>query len=593
MSRKRANFRMTFAAATILLLAIAFLLTAVLGSFAGARVDLTSDKLFTMSKSAAKILGELKVPVQVKMYITPVDKMPTDLRNLERDITDKLRDYERASNGMLQYSVFNPQNDEEMQNALTSKGIRPFQVQSVERDEIGVKLVWSAMTIAYKDYPEEIIPQVFPQSLANLEYELISRVYRLTQEKKPKIALFAPKQPVDQQMAMMYLQQGMQPPEPQDQYQSVQQLLSQEHYEVAPIELTEQSRIPDDATALVVLNPYDLNERQVFEINRALSNGLPTIMALQSHEYDYSPSFRGGFSINGQSHNTGMDAMLQKFGVTLLKDHFFDASLQVLSIPRTQNLGGLRFQTSEPVRAPIQILVTESQMNQDSALTNRIGSLLYLWGTPLELNDSEIARQSLTATTLMTSSQRCWRADYTDGVVPGSYFNEANKDFLGPQPLAVMLEGEFPDTFEGKSVPQWPGKGANAEAATAGDEGPADSEQTITVAPLAPRPAKLLVLGCAKMFSDDIIQAGQNALLLLNSVDAMAHGEDLISIRTKMLTQRVIKPVTDSQKLFYRLFVTALVPIGLAIFGIGRAAVRRKEAALYRQQLGQKSRFHA
>ncbi len=589
MRNNRRKFRITFGISTVLLLAIAVFVTSILGNLSGARLDLTSDKLFTMSPAAAKILGELKVPVQVKFFITPVEKMPTDLKNLERDITDKLRGYERVSGGMLQFALFNPQNDEELQNTLTAKGIRPFQVQSVERDEIGVKLVWSAMTIAYKDYPEEIIPQVLPQSLNNLEYDLISRVFRLTNEEKPKVAVYAPPRAVNQQLAMMYLQQGMQPPAPQDVHQSLRQLLSQEHFEVVPIDLTRDSTIPADAAVLLVINPAELDDRQAFEINRALSNGMPTILAVQNHIYDYAPAARGGFTMSGVGQSSGLESMLEQFGVTVMKDHFFDQSLQVLNIPRTANLGGLRFQTSEPVRSPIQILVTETQMSSESALTNRIGNLLYLWGTPLALNNSELARQQLTATTLMTSSDRCWTEPYNDGVVPGSYFNANNKEILPPQLLAVLVEGEFPDTFADRTVPDWP-----QATPPPGEEEEAPAPPTPdVVAPLAPTSNKLLVVGCAKMFDDDIIQAGQNALLLLNAVDALVHGDDLISIRAKMLTQRVIKPVVDSNKFIYRIFVVGLVPVIIAAFGIARAAVRRKEAAIYRQQLALRPKSRA
>ncbi|MFH1841860.1 MAG: GldG family protein [bacterium] len=583
MSKKRTNFRITFGVATVLLLAIAFLLTAVLGSFPGARLDLTSDKLYTMSPAAAKILGELRVPVQVKLYITPEDRMPTELRNLGRDISDKLRDYERASDGMIEYAIFNPQDDEEMQNSLSTKGIRPFQVQTVDKDEIGVKLIWSAMTIAYKDYPEEILPQVLPQSLANMEYEVVSRIYRLTHEEKPKIALYAPAKEVDQQLAMMYLQQGMQPPAPEDVYSNLRQLLEQEHYQVVPVDLTKESRIPDDAAVLLIMNPVELNERQVYEINRALSNGLPTILAMQAHEYEYTPARRGGFTMNAHGTSSGLEDMLGKFGVALVQDHFMDTNLQVLSIPRTQNMGGLRFQTSEPVRAPIQILVTESQMNAESPLTNRISNLLYLWGTPLDINASELARQELAVTNLMTSSDRCWREEYNDGVVPGSHFSESGKDFLGPQPLGVLIEGEFPDSFESFPLPDWP-LDPSAAPTPAGEE-PVAQEPEDFIAGLDPTPTRLMVFGSAKMFDNSIIQAGQNALLLLNALDYLAHGEDLISIRTKMLTQRVIKPVTAGEKMFWRIMVTALVPVILAIYGIIRVGVRRKEAAMYRQQL--------
>jgi len=229
-------------------------------------------------------------------------------------------------------------------------------------------------------------------------------------------------------------------------------------------------------------------------------------------------------------------------------------------------------------------------MNADSPVTNRIGSLLYLWGTPLQLNDSELARQELQATNLMTSSNRSWVEPYSDGIVPGSYFNESNKEFLGPQPLAVMLSGTFPDAFQGRSMPEWPAKPGAEDNPDETQQPPAAED---IVAGLNPQATKVVLVGCAKMFDDAIIQAGQNALFFLNSVDGLAHGEDLISIRTKMLTQRVIKPVSDSQKLFWRLFVTILVPVLLVIYGVVRAASRRKEAALYRQQLALQSKSHA
>ncbi len=562
MSSKRRNFRISFAAATVLLAALAVLLTGVLGRLSGARVDLTSDKLYTMSPSARKILSELKVPVQVKLYITGTDKMPTELKTLERDITDKLEDYRRASGGMLEYAVYDPQDNDQMQSDLTSRGIRPFQVQSIDKDEIGVKLIWSAITIAYKDYPEEIIPQVLPQSLSTLEYDLISRIYRLTRERNPKVALVAPKQEVDPQLAMMYLQQGMQPPEPQDVYTQVSELLRQEHYDVQRVDLTADSRIPDDADVLLVLNPTRFNERQAFEINRALSNGLGTIIAVQQHTYDYQPGMRGGFTISGIANETGLDSLLAAFGVPVSKDHLFDTSVQVLSVPRTQTIAGLRFQTNEPVRLPMQILVTSEQMNDDSPLTNRIGSLLYLWGTAIEPNDAALDRLDLKRTVLFTSSPQTWTAEFTPSIVPGSYFNPSGKEMVGPRPLAIMLEGQFPDAWQGKPVPAWP-----------------DSAADDQVAPLAEQPAKLILVGCAKMFDDMALQAGQNGLLLLNCVDALAHGEDLISIRSKALTQRLIRPVSDSEKLLFRLFTVVLVPVLLAVYGLVRAGRRRKEAA--------------
>ena len=580
MSAKRRNFRLTFAAAAVLLVALCFLLIAVSGGLRGARVDLTDDGLFTMSPAAVEILQGLAVPVQVKLYITPADKMPTQLRNLERDISERLRNFEQVSAGMIEYAVFNPQDDEELQQALGAKGINPFQVQSVDKDEIGVKLVWSAMTIAYKDKPEEVLPRVLPASLATIEQDVIGPIHRLTRERTPKVAVFGPRKSVDPQLAMMYLQQGMQPPEPSEQFARIGELLQQGHYEAVPVDISEQSPIPDDADLLIVMGLAELNQRQVWEVNRALTGGLPVIMAVQAHEYGYGPAQNGGWTISGQSLDTGLEPLLAGFGVTVGEDHFLDEAMETIDLPREYMLGGMRVQQREPVRLPIQIRITESQMLQSSPIVNRIGSLFYLWGTPVSTDAGTLSRHGLEATNLIESSGRNWTAPWNEGPVAAAVFQPGGRRQTGPQPLAVLVEGTFPDTFADREVPAWP-EAAEPDAETG--ELPAGPQPA--PGPADPQPSRLLVLGSAKMFDDNIIAAPQNALLLLNAIDYLVGNEQLLSIRAKTLTQRVIRPVTDREKLAWRLAVVFLVPVILTVYGLLRAASRRREAAHYREKV--------
>ncbi len=576
---KRRNFRATFTVATLVMVAIVVLLISVLSNMTGARVDMTSDKLFTLSPAAVKILKDLKVPVQVKLYITPADKMPTSYKTLERDIGEQLHNYERVSDGKLQFSVYNPQDNEDMQKELTSKGIRPFQVQSVDKDEIGLKLIWSAMTIAYKDHPAEVVPQILPETLPNLETMVIVPVYRLTRDKQPKVAVFAPKKEVDPQLAMMYLQQGMQPPQPEDQYKSIGQLLDQEHYESVKVDLTKDSPIPADADLLIVMAPVNLNERQAFAINRALSNGMPVLMAVQAHEYNYSPAPTGGWQISGRENKSGLEKVLGAFGLSVGTDHFLDANLQVLDLPREVNLGGLRMQTREPVKTPIQIKVTEDQMNPQEAITNRISQLLYLWGTPIDEDTAKLSQDNLQATTLMSSSDRCWTVPFNGGSLSTSDMDPRGKTMLGAQPLAVSVEGIFPDAYAGQDPPAWPAaKDANGDEASAPA---ADAPPT----PLTPAPSRLVLVGCAKMFDDNIIQGGQNSLLLMNAIDAMGGSSALLSIRAKTLTERTIRPVSAGSKAMWRFATVALIPVLFAVFGFARMARRRREAVRYRREL--------
>lgn len=576
MNNKRRNFRLTFAAAAALLAVIAFFLVSILGNLPRARLDLTSDRLFTMSPAAVEVLKGLKVPVQVKLYITPADKMPTQFRTLERDITEQMRNFEQVAGGMLVFSVHNPQSDEPMQKTLGAKGIRPFQVQSIERDEMGIKLIWSAMTIAYKDKPEEVLPQVLPQSLASLEQDVIGPVYRLTRDKAPKVAVYGPKKEIDRQTAMMYLQQGMQPPPPQEVYGRLGEMLQQGHYEVVPVELTAQSPVPADADLLVVMASQQLNERQAYEINRALTGGVPVVLALQAHEYGYAPAPGGGWSVNGQDLTTGLEPMLAGFGLTVSKDHFLDTAMEAIDLPREINLGGMRVQTREPVRVPMQIRVTETQMNPDSPIVNRIGSLFYLWGTPVVADAARLSAAGLSSTTLMSSSDNCWQEPWSEGPVTAAMLNPSGRKMLGAQPLAVLVEGSFPDTWSGRDVPAWPA--TDGQDAAAMPPAPAPT-------PVTPRPGRLMLVGCAKMFDDNVVGAMQNGLLLMNGVDYLAGSQALLSIRAKTMTNRVIESVDAKAKVFWRLFTVLAVPAVLAAFGIIRSGVRRKEATRYRESL--------
>lgn len=171
------------------------------------RFDLTKNNIYTISSSAKKILGRLKnVPLEITYYVTPKSKMPTALRTLEQDVVDKLKELQHL-NKNIKITVIDPTKGiedigvgkdteelakkiQEKVETLQKKGIVPFNAQSIERDSFNIKRVYSALSIAYLDKKEEVIPQVIPDNLNTMEYELVSRIYRMTLEKLPKVGVF-------------------------------------------------------------------------------------------------------------------------------------------------------------------------------------------------------------------------------------------------------------------------------------------------------------------------------------------------------------------------------------------------------------------
>ena len=176
--RSRPAARRTFAGAVVLSLGIGLAFNWIFAGQHIGRFDLTEDKLYTLSNASVNILRGLDVPVQVKLYITPSDKMPTEMRYLERDVLDKLEEMRLAGGGNLVMRTIHMETanviqqqepgdmppepeDEEgaVERRLLSKGVRPFTVQALREDEVINKLVYAAIGVAYKNQEEEIIPR--------------------------------------------------------------------------------------------------------------------------------------------------------------------------------------------------------------------------------------------------------------------------------------------------------------------------------------------------------------------------------------------------------------------------------------------------
>src|SRR6185503_6391109 len=136
MTSKKVSFGTGLAVGAVLLIGIAVLVNRIGNTLPVGRFDFTQDKIYTISKGAKNILGQLDVPVQVKYYVTPKNEMPAGLKTLQQEVTDKLSELKIASKGLLEYQVVNPKETPELEEALSGKGVRPFQVQSVERDAL-------------------------------------------------------------------------------------------------------------------------------------------------------------------------------------------------------------------------------------------------------------------------------------------------------------------------------------------------------------------------------------------------------------------------------------------------------------------------
>lgn len=594
--RLRPKAKLFFSAAAGICLMISMVFNALMAGIPLGRYDLTEGKIYTVTESAKNILRSLHAPAAVKLYISPAEKMPTALKTLEQEIRDQLDELKILSQGKFSYNVFHMEasvppsptpektQEETLAGKLQEKGIAPFQVQSIERDEVGIRVIYAAMTIAYKDKEEEIIPRIIPQNLHNLEYELISKIYRMTLASVPKVALMAPytQQKIDPQIVELMRKMGQQASAEyrEDNYKTVEALFKYEDYDVKRILLTQNDPLPDAMTTLVILAPEDLNERQRYEINRFLYEGGNVILAAQPYEYDYRSSGPTGVEITPRKKQIGVNELLKEYGVTIHEDLLMDERHEVLTLSGAVSFGP--FAVSLPVKAPMHILVVPENMNQEVSITGRMSSLVYFWGAALKFDEERIKKAGLKKMVLFTSSEQSWTVPFPSGPLDKAQVDKgAAEGYDGPQPLAVLLEGQFPNVFENKAAPAWP----KEETAEAAPEAAAETEQAATIAALNPKPGKLIVVGNSKMFEEDYINKSSAPILLVNAVDALSLGSALINIRSHQPIDRSIRIVGNMTKLWYRFMTILLVPILMVGFGGTRAVLRRREKEDYIKSL--------
>ncbi len=561
--RYRPRAKIVYASAVAVAFVCMTLVNLLFADLSLGRFDVTQGRIYTISDVSLKILRDLKVPVQAKLYVSPSDHMPTAFKTLEQDIVDKLEELKNYSKGQFGYKVvhLDPQEiDDTIRHSLEEEGVMPFQVESIQKDEVGVKIIYSAITLEYKEKPKELLPRVLPATLNDFEYQVLSRIYKMSLEERPKVTVFAPKK-----------KSGEDQTQETDVYQTAALLIRQNGYDTARIEFTENDPIPPKTKTLLLLNPGALTDRQRYELNKYVYEGGSLVVAAQPYEYAFTRGEKGVEAVPAKL-GLGINLLIEKWGVKVNEDVLCDRNSQVISLSTGQRVGPYSLQM--PVKLPNQIVVDESQFNRTQPLTSRLPSLFYLWGAALDVSEDTLKSQGFQSDVLFTSSRESWKVPSNGQPLTPENLEPTQNTPAGPFPLSILMSGKFANIF-GKSAPAW----KEGEAATEASWG----EQ---------KPGKLLVIGCSSVFNEDLIQNPGNINLFANIVDGLTLGDDLIKVRSKQPVSRDIRRLSSAEKTAYRFFTVLLVPILIAAAALIRSLLRKKEKEFYLQAVSSRSPNH-
>ncbi|MEL0013511.1 MAG: GldG family protein, partial [Alphaproteobacteria bacterium] len=109
--------------------------------FTGTRLDLTEDRLFTLSDGTREVLASLDEPIDLRLYYSEkFDEIGPDIARHADRVRELLDEYERLSGGKVRIKAFDPQPFSPDEDLAVSDGL-----QGLPFDQAGA---WGSFGIA-------------------------------------------------------------------------------------------------------------------------------------------------------------------------------------------------------------------------------------------------------------------------------------------------------------------------------------------------------------------------------------------------------------------------------------------------------------
>lgn len=165
---------------------IIYILVIVLLNVAGLtlffRLDLTKNKVYSLSEASRKVVRTLSEPLTINIFFTK--NLPAPYNNVERYLQDLLGEYAVQSNKYFNYRFYNvspeaegaAESARENQKLANNYGIHPVQIQAVEKDEVKFVKAYMGLVLIHGDMVERIGTIT---SVNGLEYQLTAAIQKL------------------------------------------------------------------------------------------------------------------------------------------------------------------------------------------------------------------------------------------------------------------------------------------------------------------------------------------------------------------------------------------------------------------------------
>lgn len=530
------------------------------------RIDLTSEKRYSLSDNTKNLLRSLDKELDVTVYLDgDLNAGFLRLRKAAKEMLDELDAYAGTK---VRYTFDNPSegatNEERDKKymELESRGMRGILVH--DRDNEGQemqKVVFPWMEIKYngkskvvnllKNIPGKSGEENLNTSIETLEYEITDALRLMINTDVPKVAFLEGHGEWIQPLV----------------YDMSQEL--SRYYQVDRGSITEDPSILDNYKALIIAGPTEkFSEKDKYAIDQYIMKGGKVLWLLDGTRISLDSLSTASQTV-GIENNVNLSDQLFNYGVRINANLVQD--VQCLLIPvNTARMGDQpKYEPMPWYYSPLALTVPSHPISKNLAPVKTefassidfVNEELNVRKTPLIVTSNSTHVQNVPSIVSM---------DVVNVEKSGYYFNQRNMI------LGSVLEGVFPSVFANRMVP----------------EGIKSSEKTIKES----KPTKMVVIADGDVIRNDIQGKGENMNILplgydrymnqqfgnkeflLNAVNYLTDDDGWMSLRSREIKLRLLnKRAIIGQRTFWQVTNVALPLLALGLFGIIFNFIRKRK----------------
>lgn len=499
-----------------------------------ARLDLTEEKLFTLSDGTRSILKSLDKPVHLEFYYsTSLGKEIPGYAVFASRVRDLLEEYKAVAGDKLIIDTFDPEPFSETEDQAVEAGM-----QGVPLDQTGDEVYFGLVGFASSEREEGSAIPFFQTERGNfLEYDITKLIYRVANPELPVVGVISNKPVFGDPMAQM--RGGSSDP-----WTIVTQM--QDFFDVRYV-YDAKTLLEDTPDILLIIHPNDIAPDFAYAIDQhLLRGGRAAIFYDPWNETAANTPARGP---GGAPVESSFQPFFDTWGVHVTEETVVGdrGSAQMVNAGDGSNF--------VPVPYVVWVKPTASQLNKDDAILSSINNLLIpSAGTIVVSDDSQLSVQPMIESTTDATLIPIQRLATPDPTGLLEDYAPTGETYMLAARLSGSVSTAFPD-----GPPPPPEPEAVEEPDTGSDQ--ADTEDTAQAEPepepverpaflphlsASEAPMNVVLVADADMLEDRFwvrvqnffgqrvaVPQADNGAFLVNALDNLHGSTDLLSLRSR------------------------------------------------------------